>query len=78
MQMLRLMSRVTIENKLMLWFIKYMSGKNIWLDEREYIDMVWECFIEGEAEKIPNAWSVENLERKRIQLIRSKKEGKEL
>jgi len=55
MQMLRLMSRVTIENKLMLWFIKYMSGKNICLDERKYIDMVWECFIEGEAEKIPNA-----------------------
>jgi len=77
MQMLRLMSRVTIENKLMLWFIKYMRGKNIWLDEIEYIDMVWECFIEGEEEKIVNAWSVENLEKKRIQFIRSKKEGKE-
>jgi len=77
------MSWVTIENKLMLWFIKYMSGKNfllprlVWLDEREYIDMVWECFIEKEAEKIVNAWSVENIEKKRIQLIRSKKEGKE-
>jgi len=75
MQMLRLMSRVTIENKLM--FIKYTRVKNIWLDEIEYIDMVWECLIEGEAEKIVNAWSVENLEKKRIQYIRSKKEGKE-
>jgi len=35
MQMLRLMGRVTIENKLILWLIKYGSGKNIWLDERE-------------------------------------------
>lgn len=54
-----------------------MRGKNIWLDEIQYIDMVWECLIEGEAEKIVNAWSVENLEKKRIQFIRSKQEGKE-